>query len=892
MADPKIPDPHDEATIETGAGGFAQAAAQASTAASSEHAPARIPEQIGHYRIKRIIAAGGMGVVYEAIQEHPKRTVALKIVKQGIASRSALRRFEYESQILARLRHPGIAQVYEAGMHDDGSGGVPFFAMEYIPAARDLIDYARSKDLTVRQRLELFNKVCDAVHHGHQKGIIHRDLKPANILVDSSGNPKIIDFGVARATDSDLAMPTLQTDVGQLVGTVQYMSPEQINADPHDIDTRSDVYALGVVLYKLLTQKLPYDVSGTVIYEATRMVREEQPRKLSTHDRHLRGDIETIVLHALEKDRDRRYQSAIELSSDIKRYMDNRPIHARPPSMVYTFRTFVKRNKIGVGAVAAIFVALVSGIVTTSWQWRRADEQKMLAVEQRDRAETMFDQVRELAHTFMFPFHDAIQKLDGAIPARELLVNTAMKYLDGLTEEAADRPDLMFEVARAYDRVGDIQGGFRNPSLGDTDGALENYHRAMDIKLELPAVDPENAGWSNDLAASIAASHTRIGDILKNTGDVSGALAEYEQAVTIHEGLQENKAYRRWLSFALNDAGGMLVKVSELAKAQEYFDRSLAIAKKMAAESLGDDRLQRDLSVAYGRVASVFRQTGDNKAALRRSREQLRIREALMKKNPSWGRYRRDVAVAHLFIGFAYLELEQPGDALAHLVHFRDVSQQRAEANPKNFRTKRDLGAACEYVGRAQIRMGDLPAATASLDRSQSIIFELSEKNPDNTELKEFMASSYEARGLLAMSADDTTAAVEHFRDAMAIFDLLAVGDPDNIDLQANHARLNMDLGTALAAAGRNDEAEDHLETARELFESMFSGQQEKASLRLGLAEVLGELSALGAARGDGREAQRRGQHALDVLEDRNWPAAERIRAEVQSTLSALTSDG
>ena len=474
-----------------------------------------------------------MGVVYEAIQEHPRRTVALKIVKQGIASRSALRRFEYESQILARLRHPGIAQVYEAGMHDDGSGGVPFFAMEYIPAARDLIEYARSKDLSTRERLQLFEKVCDAVHHGHQKGIIHRDLKPANILVDTTGQPKIIDFGVARATDSDLAMPTLQTDVGQLIGTVQYMSPEQIDADPHDIDTRSDVYALGVVLYKLLTDKLPYDVSGTVIYEATRMVREEQPEKLSTIDRHLRGDIETIVLHALEKDRDRRYQSAIELASDIRRYLDNRPIHARPPSLGYTFRTFVKRNKIGVGAVAAVFIALVSGIVGTTSQWRRADEQKTLAVEQRDRAERMFGQVKDLAHTFMFPFHDAIQKLDGAIPARELLVNTAMKYLDGLTKEAADRPELMADVARAYDRVGDIQGGFRNPSLGNTEGALDNYRRAMTMRLELSAADPDN----DELRNEVAGSHVRIGDILKNTGDVSGALDEYEQAIDIREDL-------------------------------------------------------------------------------------------------------------------------------------------------------------------------------------------------------------------------------------------------------------------------------------------------------------------------------------------------------------------
>ncbi|MHC4128891.1 MAG: serine/threonine-protein kinase, partial [Planctomycetota bacterium] len=190
--------------------------AQPGTGDRDEGLPARIPDKIGHYRIKRVIAAGGMGIIYEAVQDHPRRTVALKVIKQGIASRSALRRFEYEAQILARLRHPGIAQVYEAGMHDDGSGGTPFFAMEYIAGAKDIVEYAEAKELGTRSRLRLFTKACEAVHHGHQKGIIHRDLKPANILIDSTGQPKIIDFGVARATDSDLAMPTLQTDVGQL----------------------------------------------------------------------------------------------------------------------------------------------------------------------------------------------------------------------------------------------------------------------------------------------------------------------------------------------------------------------------------------------------------------------------------------------------------------------------------------------------------------------------------------------------------------------------------------------------------------------------------------------------------------------------------------------------
>ncbi len=343
-------------------------------------APGRMPKEIGRYHIKRVIASGGMGTVYEAVQEHPRRTVAVKVMKHGIASRSAMRRFEYESQILARLRHPGVAQVYEAGTHDDGSGAVPFFAMEYIPNAKPITQYAKEKKLGTRERLHLFGKVCDAVHHGHQKGIIHRDLKPSNILVDSTGQPRIIDFGVARATDSDLAVTTLQTDVGQLIGTVQYMSPEQCEADPHDLDTRSDVYALGVVLYELLCRKLPYDVSKVAVYEATRMVREHQPTRLSTIDRALRGDVETIVFKALEKDRERRYRSAADLADDISRYLTGEAVIARPPSIVYQLRVFARRNKAFFGAVAAVFVVLVAGVVVSTSLYLHSERQRKRAV--------------------------------------------------------------------------------------------------------------------------------------------------------------------------------------------------------------------------------------------------------------------------------------------------------------------------------------------------------------------------------------------------------------------------------------------------------------------------------------------------------------------------------
>jgi len=347
-----------------------------------EHAAAAVVEdsgawsgqRLGPYRLIRLIGQGGMGAVYEAEQDHPHRTVALKVLKPGLASPEILRRFERESQVLGRLQHPGIAQIYAAGSADTGLGRQPYFAMEFVHG-EPLRAYVESHHLNVRQRLELMAKICEAVEHAHQRGIIHRDLKPGNILVEESGQPKILDFGVARATDSD-AQASKQTDVGQLIGTLSYMSPEQVLAEPLELDTRSDVYALGVILYELLAEKLPYPVSNQV-HEAVRVIREEDPTPLSSINRAYRGDVETIVAKALEKDKTRRYASAADLASDLRRCLADEPIMARPASATYQLRKFARRHKTLVGATAAIFVVLVAGVIVSTreaFRARRAEQ--------------------------------------------------------------------------------------------------------------------------------------------------------------------------------------------------------------------------------------------------------------------------------------------------------------------------------------------------------------------------------------------------------------------------------------------------------------------------------------------------------------------------------------
>jgi thiol-disulfide isomerase/thioredoxin len=355
-----------------------------------------LPTRIGSFTIRRVIASGGMGTVYEALQENPRRSVAVKVMWPGMFSDAGLHRFEYEAQLLARLRHPCVAQVYEAGKHVEGASQIPYFAMEYIPNAKPITEYALEKRLTVHDRLKLLAMVCDGVHHGHQRGIIHRDLKPSNILVDSEGRPKIIDFGVARATDSDMAAAADQTQVGDLVGTLQYMSPEQFEADPNDIDTRSDVYALGVVLYELLSGQLPYTVRGIPIHEVAALVRGAEPTPLQKLDRSFDADLQTIVGRALAKDRDQRYQSAYGLEEDIGRYLVGAAIAARPPSVRYQLRVLARRNKVMIGAVTAVLVALLAGGVVSATMYLRAEAQRAEAELQAQRSHKAFSFVSEV----------------------------------------------------------------------------------------------------------------------------------------------------------------------------------------------------------------------------------------------------------------------------------------------------------------------------------------------------------------------------------------------------------------------------------------------------------------------------------------------------------------
>ena len=408
-------------------------------------------ETIGPYRILRRIGVGGMGIVYEAEQKNPTRRVALKVLRAGVLDPGLLQRFEVEAQVLGWLDHPGIARIFEAGTAQTAHGTQPYFAMELV-RGEPIIAHAEHARLGLRARLELIASVCDAIHHAHQKGVIHRDLKPANILVDAQGTARVLDFGIARVTNEDLRRTTIETRAGDLVGTLPYMSPEQVSGDPASIDIRSDVYALGVLTYELVAGRLPLEVHSSAIHEAVRSVVEDEPPRLGTLDARLRGDIETIVAKALEKDKARRYASARELASDLRHYFNHEPVVARPPSATYQLRKFVRRNRVLVGGMATTFIALVAGLAVSLklyFEERDAEQRATESAADAEAALTLETEARKAADTALALEQEA---RDEANAARQRAEDSAAFLLE--TQEYFDR---LFAAPTPYTDGADVR---------------------------------------------------------------------------------------------------------------------------------------------------------------------------------------------------------------------------------------------------------------------------------------------------------------------------------------------------------------------------------------------------------------------------------------------------
>jgi len=403
--------------------------------------------RIGKYAIVRLIGQGGMGRVYEAQEEEPRRRVALKVIRPGLAAGFMVRRFRREVALLGRLRHPGIAQIYAAGQVDAGGAVMPWLAMELVEG--EPIDaFVRTRKLDARGTLALVARACDAAEHAHQRGVVHRDLKPANILVvpvasesetsltsadPAPGDPKILDFGIGRGIDEESRAGTLQTEIGQVLGTLETMSPEQATGDVGTVDARTDVYALGAILYALLAGRMPFDFRGRALPECLRTIAEVEPARLGSIDPRLRGDIETIVAKAMAKDRERRYASAAEFAADLRRFTRFEPVLARPASTLYQLRRFARRHRLIVTSLAGAFLVLLLGVIGLTAGLLHATEATREARASARRAERMNTYLASMLGWF-----SPEETEEKEVSLHDVLVEAERR----LDEELADDPEI------------------------------------------------------------------------------------------------------------------------------------------------------------------------------------------------------------------------------------------------------------------------------------------------------------------------------------------------------------------------------------------------------------------------------------------------------------------
>ncbi len=425
---------------------------------------AKLPGQIGPYTIVDLIDRGGMGVVYLAEQENPRRAVALKVIRDSALTEAGVRRFQRETTALARLMHPYIAQIYSAGHESMSGSSVPFLAMEYV-AGSPLTEYADEHELDLRDRLALFLRICEAVQHAHTRGIIHRDLKPSNILVTEDGIPKVLDFGVARFLDAE--SQAVETAEGSIVGTLAYLSPELAGGNSESCDTRADIYSLGVLLYELLAGELPIPLDHLSVLESLQRIQVAEPTPLGAYDRRYRGDLETIVAKALRKDREARYLTVQQLAFDLECYLSEQPITARPPSAIYQACKFARRNRALFAAILIAFVALTAGAGVATWQ-------ALIAARSADRLRKEQVKLETVQSALIELFEDPL-------PFRAGQSAKITDYFDravaNFSREYESQPDLLGHLLHVIGRCYEVLGQPESASQ-TLKAALENKRRA------------------------------------------------------------------------------------------------------------------------------------------------------------------------------------------------------------------------------------------------------------------------------------------------------------------------------------------------------------------------------------------------------------------------------
>ena len=746
-------------------------------------APARTGQRIGVYEIVEQIGQGGMGEVYRAVRADGQYTkeVAVKLVRGGRDSAFVLERFRNERQILATLDHPNIARLLDGGTTDDG---VPYLVMELIEGVR-IDSYCDAHTLSITERLKLFRQVCGAVQYAHQRLVIHRDIKPSNILVRKEGVPKLLDFGIAKILDPAAgAETTLARPM-----TPEYASPEQILGQP--ITTASDVYSLGVVLYQLLTGRSPYPAETRSTHELARAVCETDPGRPSTSalrpqtvrindrveqvtpeemsrpregspaklHRRLAGDLDNIVLMALRKEPQRRYASVEQFAEDVRRHLEALPVAATKGSWNYRAGKFAKRHKAGVMATTVVSLAMVAGIGATVRAARIARQQADIAHAERARAEKRFNDVRQLSNSLIFEIHDSIQSLPGATPARKLLLDRAVEYLDKLAQDSAGDVDLQRELAWGYQRLATVQGDTTQSNLGQIGAAEASNRKAMalfeavakanphnvtdqlnlamayrwraffdiyetsgrsEIERALAVTDPlmRSDGNMLEVQAERAEEYTTLADSQDAMGDRLQAIESYRKVCALQQQIQRTSpAYagiRQRIAKATVYLAHLTARFGSRDEAMQLMNTGIADYEALVKATGGDPGVIRELSTSVGRRGEIELMRGDPAAAradFHRSRQRI---EHLAKLDPENKMLQSDLWVAEFQDGRALAVAGRHAEALPVL--------QRAFQGYQSLHLEADVGpgppAMEAWIGEAQAGVHRLREALKSYEKA------------------------------------------------------------------------------------------------------------------------------------------------------------------------------
>ncbi|HSS99522.1 MAG TPA: protein kinase [Terriglobales bacterium] len=751
-----------------------------------------IGRNIGPYQTVSKIGQGGMGTVYRAIRvdDHYLKNVAIKLARSGMAAGRYLRRFRSERQIMASLDHPNIARLLDGGTTEEG---IPYLVMEYIEG-QPIDAYCDSRSLNTVARLKLFCQVCSAVQYAHQSLVIHRDLKPGNILVTSDGIPKLLDFGIAKLLDPELFFQTVEAGGTMMKAmTPEYASPEQVRGDA--ITTVSDVYSLGVVLYRLLTGHPPYQIDTTSPLEIVRAITELQPSKPSTVidrvseftgddgrtvqlnpeavskvrdgrsavlKRKLTGDIDNIILKALRKEPGRRYSSVEQFADDIRRYLNGLPVGARADTIFYRTGKFVRRNKVSVTAAVLVLLSLMTGIVLTV-------RQAHIAQAERARAERRFNDVRKLAHDLIFDVHDSIEYLPGATPARKLIVEDALSYLDSLAKESSGDVGLQDELATAYEKIGDVQGASGKPNLGDTAGALVSYRKALEIRENILAAKPHD----NEALAGAARSYMRMSEVLEGMG-------KYDESLQLAQ-------------------------------------KNLEIRKQLLALNPNNEKAQAGLAAGYDNLGSIQTELAQWEAKIQNHHASAELYKALADSHPENYNYLRDAALEHKKIG-GVLEFQgRLDEALQEDEYALKIDDQTLAKHPEDVTAHRDIGVDYSSVGDVLFKKGNYKAALERYRQALAVDERLVIEDPKDAWGQSYIVyDSYRVADAL-MKTGEQTAALALYAKTITKAQTNAANDPTNVQWQAELARVYGKFAAAhesMTSMARSADGKKHLNAA------------------------------------------------------------------------------